>query len=346
MIRFYSVFILAVCVSFFCACTRMTPGPEVPQPEKELFAFYCKAMVPEGWHSDSVFGYFWAMASPDGKCGITATVARYEVPDEALLIRAMPGAAVFRKSKDAQGYLFTQNGNRAWLMASGEMTFILESYGPCEALSSLLSSVEAVRNKKELDALRGENFGPKDNTPYWAWEELPDMGAIMQALSSKEIRDWLTFTWPACASSEKAVPDEKDAAGGVREYRGKRLTALYPEGWTVRQTRDDLSFVSPDGKKSVFAIARKIPEQSDAGILAFVREYRQHLGGKNMLRMREDRGKLENRYRFMLLGSGAVVVIDARTVPARIVTYSDSALAATWENEMDHSVYVTVNEEE
>lgn len=310
---------------------------------KELFAFYFKAKIPGEWSSSSNYGYFWLSASPDEACAVTATLRRYEAPDEALLMRH-DGMTAHRAAGKAPGYFFINEDARGWFTLFGETAFWLETRGQCAELPGILSSVEAVRDKNELTALRQDFPDSPDRPPYWGENEMPDVSAVAQALASQDIRNWLAFVTPAAKTADTAEKKEDDPLE-IREYAGKIFEAMLPEQWTVTETAEGVTFSSPDGKHTVTAVVNNIPDQSDEGVLAFAREYRQRLGGKNLLRAREDRAGMENRYSFMLPGGDAVVFVDGRTIPARIVTYSDSELASTWENEMDSSLYVRVKEQ-
>ncbi|MDL2316252.1 hypothetical protein LJC59_04145 [Desulfovibrio sp. OttesenSCG-928-A18] len=343
MARFRLFFALA---AFLCAALpsfSAAAAEGAAREGKELFAFYLKAKIPGGWSSSSNFGYFWLSESPDESCAVMATLKRYEAPDEALLV-LHDDIATYREADRGPGYFFINDDSRGWFSLSGETAFWLETRGQCPELSGILSSVEITRDATELEALRKGFTDSPNSSPYWGKDEMPDLSAIARALASQNIRDWLAFVTPAPLKGMDSAEEREDESLETREYTGITFEALIPERWTVTERDGGVTFSSPDGKRSVTATVREIADQSDAGVLAFAREYRQSLGGKNMIRSREDRAGMENRYSFTLPG-GAVVFVDGRTAPVRIVTYSNSELASIWENEMDCSLYVHIREQ-
>ena len=313
------------------------------QTGETLFAFFGKVRIPGGWESEVAYGELWLIQSPDNECKIVAQLQRYEAVDAHLLVREKAGTS-YTKTRNGFGYIAEQYGERVWFAAEGEMVLAITTSGPCNALGPALASIQAVKDRSELEALRNVAKDPEQLSLYWSAEELPDMAFAARGLADREVLDWLTYASPSKAENEEEQAIEDDIA--ENEYQGTAWTASYPETWNVQETDEGITFISADKKQSVTAISKSLGQNDNAAARAFARELLQQHGGKNLFQMRSDRAELENRFRFTIPESGAVVVLDARRIPARMVTYSEACLAFRWENEMDGTFYVQLKEKE
>ena len=57
------------------------------------------------------------------------------------------------------------------------MALTITSSGPCKALGPALASIQAVKDRNELDALRNVAKDPEQLSLYWSADDLPDFPA-------------------------------------------------------------------------------------------------------------------------------------------------------------------------